>query len=182
MLAASLMEWYLQTRTNTSINYKTILLLEAVFLRFHALFPTLIHPALPPSRQSIAQPASSSPLSTRRPTFDHPHSPCNLENDRAEPRASQIFDTRRLERKERDAVFRIRPSGMTSSSRRWKRKSGDKKTMNTVVNRWGMREERIDRVGGGRSGSLETNFSEIDWKTNTGAKRSWLRSDDPLNY
>lgn len=40
----------------------------------------------------------------------------------------------------------------------------------------------VDRVGGGRSGSLETNFSEIDWKTNTGAKRSWLKSDDPLNY
>lgn len=62
------------------------------------------------------------PLSTRRRrTFDHPHSPCNLENDRAEPRASQIFDTRRLGRKEKDAVFRIRPS------RGWKRKSGEQK-------------------------------------------------------
>lgn len=80
------------------------------------------YPLLPPSRQSIAQPASPPPLSTRRRrTFDHPHSPCNLENDRAEPRASQIFDTRRLGRKEKDAVFRIRPS------RGWKRKSGEQK-------------------------------------------------------
>ena len=57
---------------------------------------------------------------------------------------------------------------------------GNKKTkMNTVVNRW----RRQDRgLVGGSASSLETNFSEIDWKTNTGAKRSRLRSDDPLNY
>lgn len=122
MLAASLMEWYLQTRTNTSINYKTIL--QAVSLSPMPIPRALPYPypLLPPSRQSIAQPVSPPPLSTRRRrTFDHPHSPCNLENDRAEPRASQIFDTRRLGRKEKDAVFRIRPS------RGWKRKSGEQK-------------------------------------------------------
>lgn len=58
-------------------------------------FPTLIHPSsISPIYRNQPLPP---PLSTRRRrTFDHPHSPCNLENDRAEPRASQIFDTRKL--------------------------------------------------------------------------------------
>lgn len=171
MLAASLMEWYLQTRTNTSINYKTILPLGAVFLQrasFHALFPTLIHPR-PISRRSIAQPASSSPLSTRRRrTFDHPHSRVisrtivpspglrkyltleglakgkkrtrSFERDRVDDEQQPWMETEIGEQKDRDEYSRE-----SAGRKEWRRS-----------------EEVVGQEQGWRPGSLETNFSEID--------------------
>lgn len=101
MLAAALMEWYLQTRTNTPINYKTILLLQASrpsstapkadpralphsHRRFHPLSSnplrspidsSTVPPPPPIYRLSYQRTSPPLPLSTRRRrTFDHPHS------------------------------------------------------------------------------------------------------------
>lgn len=95
------MEWYLQTRTNTPINYKTILLLQASrpsstapkadpralphsHRRFHPLSSnplrspidsSTVPPPPPPIYRLSYQRTSPAPLSTRRRrTFDHPHS------------------------------------------------------------------------------------------------------------
>lgn len=155
MLAASLMEWYLQTRTNTSINYKTILPLGAVFLqrRFHALFPTLIHPLIPPPISPIYRATSLFLPSfyTSTTNFWSPAFPCNLENDRAEPRASQIFDTRRLgERKEKDAVFRTRPSGWRAAAVDG---NGNRGTKRRWIQSWiGGAKGRRSEGGGARTG------------------------------
>ena len=103
MLAAALMEWYLQTRTNTPINYKTILLLQASggpsstapegrsarstahpppsFPPF-ILSPSPSPPPLSPINRSSYPSQQASPLlpvtapvsTRRRRTFDHPHS------------------------------------------------------------------------------------------------------------
>lgn len=176
MLAASLMEWYLQTRTNTSINYKTIL--QAVSLSPMPIPRALPYPypLLPPSRQSIAQPASPPPL------FLH------VDDELLITRIPRVISRtivpspglrKYLTLEGWEGKKRTRSSesdrAVDGNGNR-----GNKKTkMNTVVNRW----RRQDRgLVGGSASSLETNFSEIDWKTNTGAKRSRLRSDDPLNY
>lgn len=99
MLAAPLMEWYLQTRTNTPINYKTILVLQAsrASCSLEADLPASIASSRIRSNRRSSTTVGAFPFSTSTTNFWSPAFPCNLENDPAEPRASQIFDTRGAE-------------------------------------------------------------------------------------
>lgn len=88
--------------------------------------------------------------------FWSPAFPCNLENDRAEPRASQIFDTRRLgERKEKDAVFRTRPSGWRAAAVDGNGNRGTKRQR--WIQSWigGAKGVEEERGGGGARTGLE---------------------------
>lgn len=72
------MEWYLQTRTNTPINYKTILLLQT------PRAPTGPPQGRDPRRRDVV-PASPAPSASSIPNFWSPAFSCNLEEDRGRP-------------------------------------------------------------------------------------------------
>lgn len=170
------MEWYLQTRTNTPINYKTILPLQASrpsstapkadpralphnHRRFHPLSSNPLRspidsstvppplPRPPPiyrlSYQRISPPAP--PFYTSTTNFWSPAFPCNLENDRAELRASQIFDTRKPGKK-RTRSFHIEADWADDEQPPTMKTEIVRQKNETTVNRWNERI-RMDERG-----------------------------------
>lgn len=148
MLAASLMEWYLQTRTNTSINYKTILPLEAPPTTPIPRASSLPLSTLPPSRQSIA-------TSLFLPLFLHVDDELLITRiprviSRTivpSPGLRKYLTLEGLDRKEKDAVFRTRPSRMTAVDG-----NGNRGTKRRWIQSWIGGVERRGRSRRGRGG------------------------------